>query len=604
MHKNKFLPQNYLAEEILLGIILIYPNTFCHFINIIKEEFFFIESHRLIYINITILYKHQNINIIDLFYHLQYKRLLEKIGGLKKILNIMKQSQVFIFSTGINTYTQEIINLINFTYTRRLIVQYGHNIIKLGYITSIDNQYIHSKLKSYLNWIQIELKRYLISYNNILNIKDLISRTLVEIKYKSTEIIQSNQLIKSGFRDLDKIIYELPGGNLIIIAGRPSIGKTSLAINIAYNALYNNNINICIFSLEMSSKDILNKFISIASESNINKQTINKLSKEQWKKITQLCYKLLKHDIYINDNCNASIGYIEEIAKSLRKNENVQLIIIDYLQLIDFSRKSEIKNSNYNRSQELGYITRKLKLLAQLLQLPIIVLSQLNRNIETRTNKEPVLSDLKESGCIDCRNNISISNNDINITNIEKKYNNPLIISRINQYKVKVRKSNYPVKSVYLYKQYIFKCKIKVRSILLTHNHKYLSASKWVKVHQVKKLTKINNISISQMLINNTSERSINYIKQIDEITLSSYLKSYDINQESEFSIISKNIILHNSIEQDADIIMMLHEKEYNQEVKNYTKILEIKIAKNRNGITGSCQLKLITDQLRFQNIY
>lgn len=311
------LPQNYIAEELLLGIILIYPSTFSNITSFLKKEYFFLESHQIIYINLLNIYKHKQLSIVELLYHLEKNKVLCAIGGLHKVINMMKQSQVFICSSNVNNYIEELIELISNSYIKRLIIQYGHNIIKLGHISQIQKHDLHNKALLYLNSIKIQDNK---NEKSIISFRDLMSEKLLQIKHHKTyySLDTKQKLIKSGFPELDEITSGLPNGDLIIIAGRPSMGKTSFAINIAYHNFYNERLSICIFSLEMSSKQILNKFISIGSKAPLQ-NNVAKLSQQEWSNIINICYKLLNNNIYINDKNNISINYIDHTAKILKK---------------------------------------------------------------------------------------------------------------------------------------------------------------------------------------------------------------------------------------------------------------------------------------------
>ena len=580
-------PQNYLAEEILLGCILINPLVFSKVIYNIKIEAFFLESHQIIYLNLLHIYNHNKLHPIELLYNLSENRNLQKIGGIYKIIELMKQSQIFIYSNNTNIYIDELIHIINNNYTKRLIIQYGYNIIQLAYIKKLNSHILYNKASSYLN-ITVEK----IPKNYIHNLQKLIGNTIFEIQTNQNKITKNltsiKTIIKSGFIDLDKLTHGLPNGDLIILAARPSMGKTSLAINIASNILQESNYGVCIFSLEMSSKQILNKFISINSQISYDKIINAHINSYQWKDITKVCKKLLNSNLYIYDTANISIDYIEYISKIwIQDNKDIGIIIIDYLQLI------QTENLNhFNRVQQISYITRKLKILAQYLNIPILALSQLNRSIELRVNKEPLLSDLKESGCI--HSNIGF------ITQNKFKYNlhisymyhlfknlyindiylKNLVITKYYQTKIN------SIYNIYLNFNHIFQIYNKNNSLSLTHNHKCLSKYDWREVHKhidkgIFSTINDNNKFTTKTLLEYQSILYINYVK---------YTTVYDLHMNSYVHFICNNTIIHNSIEQDADIIMMLYEKE-NISYLNDEKILDITISKNRNGPIGSCQL-------------
>lgn len=593
---KKFIPQNYLAEEILLGSLIIYPKLNIYIKNYVKKDFFFLECHAIIYINLTE-QTNKNSNIIQLIYLLKSKKLLKRIGGLKKIINIMRQSQIFINSSKVSNYIEKLIYLLNSNYVKRLIIQYGYNMTKLGYVSKISNEYLYIKLLSYLKFLEKEITKNQQKNKNITSIKKLISLKLLQLKhpiiYKDNNKQINKYHIKFGFKKLDQLTNGLPSGNLIIIAGRPSVGKTSLAINIAYNVFFYQKSSICIFSLEMSTKEILNKFLCISCNIDICNNNTIQLRTEDWKNILIICKKLIHNNIYINDKNNLKINDIEHITKTFIGNKNLNLIIIDYLQLIGSINENTQK---INRSQELGYITRRLKLLSQLLKLPILVLSQLNRNIEIRRNKEPILSDLKESGCIKNFINTNLDKY-LNIKNIySTKFHILNIKSNIDYIlnKYQYRGQYRQIKTIYLSVKTTLKIITNEFKLELTQNHKYLSGISWRKVNASTRYSKIN-----KKLIKFNEKKTIinkNYIK---DILLNTECIVYDINFNDLFHFLSNNIILHNSIEQDSDIIIMLNNTT-EENSQNTEKIIDIKICKNRNGYTGYCSLLFKPEIMKF----
>nr|ARW65055.1 Replication helicase subunit [Polysiphonia sertularioides] len=587
---NKFdqyisVPQNYIAEEILIGILLIYPNIAKDIKLLVWIEIFFIESNKIIY---SKLISNSYTNFIDLFYDLESRKVLKEIGGINKITSVMKKSQIFVSSNKLNNYLIEVIKIIKRHYSRRLIIQLGYNVIKLGNKIELDEKYIHKKILLYFNNIEGKIVKN--ELKDTISIKELVSNKLLNIKYQKAYFNQNElkDIIKSGFPNIDKIIKKLPKGNLIIIAGRPSIGKTTFAINIAHNCFFNDRINLLIFSLEMSSSEIFHKFMSISSKIQINNELTKDNLRNKWHKISKICHKFIQNNMYVNEENNIDIEQLQSIAYNLKKKDDqIQLIVIDYLQLIEVNSQKHLTS---NRSQEIGYITRKLKLLSQKLEIPIITISQLNRNIESRSDKEPMLSDLKESGCVGTTDsiNVIVSTNQRLGTQVKSltKYNKRIYLKSTHNNK-SVNKEKFFVlaktKSISISNKYLFKLVKKIRSLKLTFSHKNLNKNTWVTVNQISQYIKTNTFPMKTSL-----ER-----KYIQKIKFTSYLKSYDVSKYNYPNIICKMNLIHNSIEQDADIIIILYEMQhlkYDQETIA-KKIIDLKISKNRNGQTGYCKL-------------
>lgn len=585
IYASSFVPQNYLAEEILLGTILVVPRIFPNIIQLIQPNFFFLESNQIIYLNIKSIYQENKLNSTELINHLINNQNLHKIGGINKLINIMSQSQVFISTTNLNIYLIEIIETIKINYIKRLLIQYGHNIIELAHKPTISSYQVYNKASNYLNITNDKLP-----ITNLQNFHDLIGGILLDLKNKNQQNLHSYQIsssIPSGFIEIDKLTNGLPKGDLIIIAGRPSTGKTSLVINIILHILKTTNHGIYIFSLEMSRQQIIYKCLSILNQLSINDINKKNLNYTQITNIQKTCQYLLHSSLYINDTPNTSIDYIEYTTKLLKHHHNIlNILIIDYLQLIHINTKD-----SHNRVQELSYITRKLKILAQYLSIPVVVLSQLNRNIETRVNKKPLLSDLRESGCIIYRSNVRF----------RKYYKNNKIIKNILLFGPSNRKINYlqnRIKSNTVYNiEYIFHINTYQQIFLnITYNHKLLNHNKWSKQYEY-----LENFYLTSNI--KTKQKNYFHKQFIKAINFNIYNKTYDIAIYNYQCFKKNTVILHNSIEQDADIVMMIYEPNSNL-LSNSCKTIDIIIGKNRNGPIGLCSLMFNTNTTTFKNIH
>lgn len=379
------LPNNFLAEQATLNILLTNPNLIRNVSSLINIESFYFEPHRLIYLTILELTEElsiENINLTNIITSLQDKGRLKNIGGIERIISTISNFENF---SDLESYIQ----LINEKYLRRLIIEFGKQVIVLGYTTSLN-------LDSILE--EIEKTLFLLNQQNngqkLYSIAEIVNDVFLEMKTKIKENKEIGLL--TSFKDLDSILQGIQKSDLLIIAGRPSMGKTAFSLTIGRNIVKRYDIPLIIFSLEMSRQQIIYRFLASISKINSNRLKSGKMTLTEWKKVSESMKLISNLPIFIDDNPNLSLTEIRNrLRKILTKNKKGGLIIIDYLQLMKSNLKIE------NRVQEISYITRDLKIIAKEFEIPIILLSQLSRNVETRINKRPMLSDLRESGSIE-----------------------------------------------------------------------------------------------------------------------------------------------------------------------------------------------------------
>lgn len=376
-------PQNIEAEEIILGGVLFDPNAMGKIIDILPPEAFYVNAHRQIYEATRNLYfLGQPVDLMTVTTWLNDHSLLEKVGGLPKIVSLLDRT---VSSANIERY----VPLITDKYIRRLLISTAKEISELGYDTTKDlDQVLDEAEQKIFKLTQARIQQGLVP------ISDTLIDTFTEIQNFQEKLALPG--LSSNFYDLDAL---MGGGfqrsDLIIIAGRPAMGKTSFALNIASNIAKEHDLAVAIFSLEMSREQLAMRLLSSEGKLESSRLRTGRITEQEMEPLMTAMGKLSELPIYIDDSGNLTVMQMRSEVRRLQaeKKGKLGLVLIDYLQLM--------QGSSDNRVQELSRITRSLKGLAREINAPIIALSQLSRAVEQRTNKRPMLSDLRESGSIE-----------------------------------------------------------------------------------------------------------------------------------------------------------------------------------------------------------
>ena len=381
---NQQLPHNFLAEQMVLSSLLISSNSVDLILKTLPVEAFYFKNHQEIYKAIIFLYHNKlYIDILTLLTFLQDNGLLEKIGGIKVLIELISQIPNL-------NYLNEYIALVKDKFFRRCLIKLGYETINSAYITNLSLEKILTDCETKIFNLTTETKS-----QNLFSSSELLNSIFLELKEKS--LYPQLLGLPSGFYELDSLTQGFQKSDLIILAGRPAMGKTALSLNITLTLIKKSQLPILFFSLEMSKEQIIYRLLSM--ETNINQIRLKngKLSQPDWAKLTKVIKILSKLPLFIDDTVDLSVNEIRsKIKMILFEQKNIGLVIIDYLQLMQLS-KTKIDT----RAQELAHITRLLKTIAREFNIPIIALSQLSRNVENRIDKKPVLSDLRESGSIE-----------------------------------------------------------------------------------------------------------------------------------------------------------------------------------------------------------
>ena len=381
---QKYLPHNFLAEKIILSSLLLSSEAIEITLRNVKVETFYFKNHQTLYKAIVEMFLNKKpIDLITLTTYLQETGQLEEIGGIEVLIELINYVPNLL-------YLEDYINLLRDKFIRRTLIKLGYELINSAYITNITLESILFNLESNILNLTNEIKE-----QKLISSAELFSQIFLELKQKALN--PSLAGISSGFFDLDSFTQGFQKSDLVILAGRPSMGKTALSLNISLNIIKNLQVPVLFFSLEMSKEQLIYRLLSNETEIPNYRLKTGNIYKDDWMKLNTVIKNLSSLPLFIDDSPNPSVSDMKtKIKKILFEQNQIGLIVIDYLQLMENN-----KFKTDNRAQELSQITRSLKNMAREFNVPIIALSQLSRNVEHRLNKRPILSDLRESGSIE-----------------------------------------------------------------------------------------------------------------------------------------------------------------------------------------------------------
>src|SRR5215218_7254985 len=386
---GKVPPQAKDLEEAVLGAIMLEKGAFDAVVEILKPDCFYVEAHQRIYRAMQgLANKSQPIDMLTVVEELRTREELDLVGGP---YYVTKLTNAVVSSANIEAHSRIILQ----KFIQRELIRISGEIIGDAYEDSTD---VFDLLD------QAESKIYEVTSNHLKNNYETIDSVLVKTIQRIEDLRHKNEDISgvtSGFPSIDRVTYGWQSTDLIILAARPAVGKTAFALNLARSAALHPTkaTPVALFSLEMSAGQLVQRILAAESEIHLEKISRGKMEEHEMKQLyAKGIQRLAQAPIYIDDTAALNIFELRAKCRRLKNTGNIGLIIIDYLQLM-----SGIGDRNSNREQEISTISRSLKGLAKELQVPIIALSQLSREVEKRKegNKMPQLSDLRESGAIE-----------------------------------------------------------------------------------------------------------------------------------------------------------------------------------------------------------
>lgn len=382
-YSDRLPPQNIDAEEAILGGILLDPEAIGRVAELLSPDAFYISAHQEIYRTALTLYSQgKPTDLMTVSTSLHDRGVLDKVGGQSRIAQLVDRT---VSAVNIDQYAQ----LVTDKYLRRKMIQVGTEISYLAYETA-------SPLESVLD--QAEQKVFSITQSrpnqSLVPTADILTSTFSDIEERFAGMVMPG--ISCGFYDLDAMTQGFQRSDLIITAARPAMGKTSFCLNIARNISAFHKLPVAIFSLEMSKEQLVYRLLSSEAQIESGRLRSGRVSQNEWEPLGHAISALSQMPIFIDDTPSISVTEMRSKVRRLQAEQGgaLGLVLIDYLQLMEGS-------GGDNRVQELSKVTRSLKALARELNVPVMALSQLSRGVESRTNKRPMMSDLRESGSIE-----------------------------------------------------------------------------------------------------------------------------------------------------------------------------------------------------------
>jgi len=383
MNFEKMPPQNLEAEMAVLGSMLIEETAISYAIELLTSASFYNDSNRRIFESMIRLYSdNKAIDMVTLIEELKKTDDLDKVGGSTYITSL---TTVVPTAANIKHYA----TIVKEKSILRNLISAATNIISESYAVQGEVEKILDNAERII--FDISSKKIESSYVSLKEIiKDSIE-TIDQLYQKKAHVTG----IPTGFSDLDSLTAGLHPSDLVVFAGRPSMGKSALVSSMAEHIGVVEKIPLVIFSLEMSKEQLVQRMLCSHARVNAHNVRTGFLSQSDWPKLTNAAGKLSDAPIFIDDTAGLSVLELRAKARRLKAQHNIQLIIVDYLQLMQGMPDSE------NRQQEISEISRSLKALARELRVPVIAVSQLSRAVENRQDRRPQLSDLRESGAIE-----------------------------------------------------------------------------------------------------------------------------------------------------------------------------------------------------------
>jgi replicative DNA helicase len=380
---DKLQPHNVEAEEAVLGSLLIDPDAIIRIATFLGPDDFYVERHSWLYEAIRDLHERREpADLVTLTDELERRGQLSEIGGSAYLTSLIN-------ATPTSIHVEYYARIVERTAVLRRLIDAAGQIARLAYQDTEEVDEVVDRAEEII--FGVSARRVERDLRHIRNVLDKYYDRIEYLYQHRGEMIG----IPTGLADLDKLLGGFQRSDMIVLAGRPGMGKTSMALSVALQAARRLQRRVAIFSLEMSDEQVVQRLISAETGIDSQRLRLGDIKEDEWPTFIQATNLLSGTSIFIDDTPSISALELRSKARRLHAEHGLDLLIVDYLQLMRGDSRSE------NRQQEISFISRSIKALARELNIPILALSQLSRQVESRHDKRPMLSDLRESGSIE-----------------------------------------------------------------------------------------------------------------------------------------------------------------------------------------------------------
>ena len=647
----KTVPANLEAEQAVLGSLLIDPDAIIKIASSLRDSDFYRERHQWIYSALLTLHERREpADFVTLVDELERNEQLEAVGGPAYITELINSTPTAI-------YVDHYARIVERTATLRRLIGAAGQIAELAYDESHEVDEVVDRAERLV--FGISESRI---HRDLMPISTIMAEVVDQIDFLARN---QNRLmgVPTGFALLDKMLGGFQKSDLIIVAGRPGMGKSSLGLSIAQNAARRYDARVAVFSLEMSSEQVVQRLLAVETAIDSHRLRMGQIDEEEWPILVEAANTLAGTNIFIDDTPGASVMEIRTKARRLYAERGLDLILVDYMQLMSGSGGG---SRGENRQQEISFISRSLKGLARELNVPVIALSQLSRAVESRANNKPVLSDLRESGCLSGDTLVYLPDLGMHCPIRELARWGEFNVAALDQ--TRMRLSSAPVSNAFCTgTKPVYRISSRLgRTLRATANHKFLTEMGWRRLDVLQAGERIatlpRQVRMAESELSGSKEyqhcgpppppprrlsarialgatviggeptdspfasvrragqavtgsagvgsarfadAALNdvYWDEIAAIEPDGVDDVYDLTVPGYHNFVANDFIVHNSIEQDADVVIFVYREDYYNEDTDRQNIADLMVAKHRHGTTGTVSLFFRKELTQFRDL-